>query len=216
MAANCCPLRRDRRICAGKFCLLSLCKQGYFLALWWTHEKTVGGLYGREWMWRCAAVARTLRQHTCVGTVSAAVFSRFERCAVSRRTATDPPPLTLLLVHSSTMATTIRRKRCVHSACIGVCGSVVGFAFDQRVGSECCSKADINPYDQALPFTFDLPDSHLVLVDCPSQFRDVASVLASARLMGIDTETRPNFVAGQKKNRTGAGTVVSTAMRPGA
>jgi hypothetical protein len=73
---------------------------------------------------------------------------------------------------------------------------------------ECCSKADINPYDQALPFTFDLPDSHLVLVDCPSQFRDITAVLASAKLMGIDTETRPNLSparrrTGQVRERSG-------------
>lgn len=63
-------------------------------------------------------------------------------------------------------------------------------------------KADINPYDQALPFTFDLPESHLVFVDCPSQFREVVNFLGSAKLLGIDTETRPNFIGGQPKNRT--------------
>lgn len=48
--------------------------------------------------------------------------------------------------------------------------------------------------DQMLPFTFDLPQSHLVIVSNSSSLFLLKNSLEDALLLGIDTETQPSFI----------------------
>lgn len=45
--------------------------------------------------------------------------------------------------------------------------------------------------DMCLPFAFDLPLDHLVMVDCDKALKELQLRLADATLLGIDTETQP-------------------------
>lgn len=56
--------------------------------------------------------------------------------------------------------------------------------------------------DRMLPFSFDLSESKLIYVAQEDKLQLLSQALATSVLLGIDTETKPNFIANKPRHKT--------------